>query len=66
MIAVPADFAARLRNPEQRRWLDSLPELVERYMRRWGLRLDGDTMHGYSGLVVPVRVGDRAAVLKVS
>ncbi|MBY8863217.1 aminoglycoside phosphotransferase family protein [Nocardia sp. CA2R105] len=66
MITIPATFAARLRTPEQRRWLTFLPEMVERYLRRWDLRLDGEPMHGYSGLVVPVRAADRAAVLKVS
>jgi streptomycin 6-kinase len=67
MIAIPGAFAARLRTPEQQRWLAALPELVKRYMRRWSLRLDGAPMHGYCGLVVPVRaVTDAAAVLKVT
>ncbi|WP_084526447.1 aminoglycoside phosphotransferase family protein [Nocardia vaccinii] len=66
MITVPATFAARFRTPEQRRWLADLPELIERYLRRWELRLDGEPMHGYSGLVAPVLSAGRAAVLKVS
>ena len=67
MISVPGAFAARFRTPEQRRWLAALPELVEQYVRRWMLRLDGAPMHGYSGLVVPVRVANGGtAVLKLS
>lgn len=44
-------------------WLAELPGIVEDLLAQWGLRRDGDVLHGQVGVVVPV-VGD--AVLKVS
>jgi streptomycin 6-kinase len=69
LITVPEDFAADTVGREGeagRRWIDGLPELVEALCERWALVVDGAVMHGYLGLVVPVRSGDEPAVLKVS
>lgn len=49
-----------------RRWIENLPLLVERYLARWDLVVDGDPMHGYHSLAVPVRRGDQPFVLKVT
>lgn len=48
------------------RWLRALPDLVEDLLRRWRLQLDGPAMHGYVGLVLPVRREEEDLVLKVS
>ncbi|MCB8942417.1 MAG: hypothetical protein H6658_01450 [Ardenticatenaceae bacterium] len=69
MIVVPQTFAADTvaREGENGRfWIRSLPHLVESLCVQWGLVIDGVPMHGYFGLVVPVRRGDKLCVLKVS
>ena len=53
------------RGPDWAAWVESLPGQVDDLMDEWGLEPDGIPMHGFVGLVVPVR-GDRPAVLKVS
>ncbi|PXX61519.1 streptomycin 6-kinase [Nocardia tenerifensis] len=67
---VPEFFATRLADQEgapARAWLDRLPDLVAEYADRWGLSLDGPSMHGYGGLVLPVRRADGvSAVLKLN
>ncbi|MFG1961385.1 aminoglycoside phosphotransferase family protein [Nonomuraea sp. NPDC049028] len=47
-----------------RSWSAGLPALAERYLKRWGLRLDGAPAHGVVSLVLPVVRGDgtRAAL----
>ncbi|WP_433662078.1 aminoglycoside phosphotransferase family protein [Nocardia sp. CA-128927] len=70
MTVVPEFFATRLANQEgapARAWLDRLPDLAARYVDRWRLTFDGPPMHGYGGLVLPVRRADgTAAVLKLN
>lgn len=69
MIRVPEAFArdtiAR-EGEEGRAWIATLPALVEAQCSAWGLVLDGDVpMHGYLGIVVPVKRGDELCVLKI-
>ncbi|WP_084654747.1 aminoglycoside phosphotransferase family protein [Nocardia altamirensis] len=70
MTLVPEFFATRLAKQEgapARAWLDRLPDLVADYRDRWQLTVDGPSMHGYGGLVLPVRRADgSAAVLKLA
>lgn len=70
MIAVPAglmDTIGTLAGEPGRRWIASLPGLVEVLCADWGLTVDGAPMHGFVALVVPVlRGGDERCVLKVS
>lgn len=48
------------------RWLDSLPGLVDSWCDRWSLRREpGPALYGTNALVVPVRRGGRACVLKL-
>jgi streptomycin 6-kinase len=48
-------------------WVDRLPDLVRELLEEWELETDGLMMHGFVGLVVPVRTSPGAqAVLKVS
>jgi streptomycin 6-kinase len=54
------------RSPEWAAWVDSLPGVVDDLVEQWGLEPDGIPMHGFVGLVVPVRAERRPAVLKVS
>jgi streptomycin 6-kinase len=68
-ILIPADFAAGIANEggePGRAWLQRLPALVAELCARWDLTIEGAPMHGYLGLVVPVRRGDEPAALKVS
>jgi len=48
-------------------FLEALPELAESFLDRWGLRLDGPSMHGMCALVLPVVRADDGlrAVLKL-
>ncbi|MFI6789618.1 aminoglycoside phosphotransferase family protein [Nonomuraea sp. NPDC050383] len=70
MIAVPESFRAWGRWQREgeagRQWLAALPDIVSEHCARWGLRVDGDPMHGDNGLAVPVSRGDEPLVLKVS
>ena len=49
-----------------RQWIDRLPRIVADLCQQWQLAIDGAPMHGYLGVVVPVRRGGEACVLKVS
>lgn len=69
MIVVPEAFAVSTIEREGeagRRWLADLPRLVATLCQRWGLTLAGTPMHGYLGVVVPVRRDAEDCVLKVS
>jgi streptomycin 6-kinase len=69
MITVPESFREMPRwwhDHAGREWLDTLPELVTSQCRRWGLRVDGDPLHGTNALVVPVRCGAEPFVLRLS
>jgi streptomycin 6-kinase len=47
-------------------WLDALPALAARYLRRWRLAPAGEPMHGATAVVLPVRgPGGTGAVLKL-
>ena len=63
--AFAADTVAR-EGVNGRSWIDALPSLVESLCAKWGLVVDGVSMHGYFGLVVPVRRRNELCVLKVS
>ena len=50
-----------------RRWLGSVAGIIEEAAGRWHLDVDnGELMHGWFAVVVPVHRGDEACVLKVS
>jgi streptomycin 6-kinase len=69
MIVVPEDFATATVAREGAAgsaWVAALPDLVQSLCERWDLAVDGAPMHGYLGLIVPVRRGDEPCVLKVS
>jgi len=69
MITVPEAFATDTITREGdagRAWIDTLPQLVETLCEQWNLVVDGSTLHGYLGLVIPVRQGDELCMLKVS
>jgi streptomycin 6-kinase len=69
MIVVPEAFVASTIAREGdagRAWLAELPGRVEALREHWRLVVDGAPMHGYLGLIVPVRRGDEACVLKIS
>lgn len=61
MIEVPPELAAHHRKyaddsgPE---WTAALPGVAEHFLDRWGLTLDGSSMHGIVSLVLPVRQAD--------
>ena len=69
MIVVPERFVkdtVEREGENGRSWINNIPSLVESLCVKWGLAVDGALMHGYFGLVVPVKWGDEACVLKVS
>jgi streptomycin 6-kinase len=69
MIVVPEAFAVDTiarEGANGRTWINSLPQLIESLCQKWHLVVDGAPMHGYFGLVVPVRRGEAACALKVS
>lgn len=69
MLLIPEEFvrATVTRAGEAGlQWIDRLPGLVAALCQQWGLVIAGEPMHGYLGLVVPVRRADELCVLKVS
>lgn len=69
MVTVPERFAADTVTREGtagQAWLDQLPKLIGTLCRQWRLEIDGSAMHGYLGLVIPVRRDENACVLKVT
>ncbi|WP_133888879.1 aminoglycoside phosphotransferase family protein [Streptomyces sp. BK208] len=69
MIVVPERLAAsqaKYNGEAGRAFVAGLPALAEDFLRRWDLRLDGPSMHGWAALVLPVVRGDGTeAVLKL-
>ncbi|MFC9061069.1 aminoglycoside phosphotransferase family protein [Streptomyces sp. NPDC057074] len=69
MIDVPDGLAAaqaKYNGEAGRAFIDGLPELAVSFLRRWELRLDGPSMHGWAALVLPVVRRDGVpAVLKL-
>lgn len=69
MFVVPEAFAVATLAREGeagRQWLAELPRMVDELCQRWGLVIDGAPMHGYLGVVVPVRRDAELCVVKVS
>lgn len=69
VIEVPDAFAGATVHREGeagRVWLKALPSIVDDLLERWSCRPDGPVTHGFVGIVLPVRHGDRPAVIKVS
>ncbi|NMO03134.1 aminoglycoside resistance protein [Gordonia sp. TBRC 11910] len=64
---IPVDLQSQRKlGPDWAAWLDRLPRLCAELLAQWGLRIDGDPMHGFASIVLPVRTDDKsAAVLKV-
>jgi streptomycin 6-kinase len=65
---IPRDLAApRPWEPDWARWIDALPRVVRDVVDEWELTYDGQPMHGYCSLVLPVRMADgRPAAAKFS
>jgi streptomycin 6-kinase len=69
MISIPQAFATATitrAGDVGREWIDALPGMIEELCRRWNVTVDGPVMHGYLGLVIPVRRAEERYVLKVS
>lgn len=69
-ISVPEELAATLEmffDEKGVAFAAALPDLATAFLNRWGLRLDGPTMHGMCALVLPVvrTADDTPAVLKL-
>ncbi len=55
------------RSPAWAAWVDSLPGTAADLVEEWSLEPDGIPMHGFVGLVLPVRTDEgRTAMLKIS
>ena len=67
MVTVPSGLESqRALGPEWAAWLDRLPGLAESVLSDWELVVDGESMHGFCSLVLPVRTPSGAnAVLKL-
>ncbi len=65
---IPAELdAQRQLGPDWGAWLDRLPRRREELVEEWGLRQDGEPLHGFCSLVLPVRGPDGVpAALKVT
>ena len=69
MITVPTAFAAAAitRNGlAGRQWVAKLPAVVEALCTQWQVCIDGDVMHGYLSLAIPVRRSGEVCVLKIA
>ena len=67
MIEVPASFRSMPRwRDEHSGWLDELPAIVEKQLRRWDLDIDGSLWHGSNALVVSTRRGSQRFALRLA
>lgn len=64
-IMVPTSLAWLQAERDGRRWLESVPDLVDRCVRRWNLELGSPYDDSHVSLVLPARTVDRPAVLKL-
>lgn len=68
-MRVPPRFTERLieaLGEPARRWSERLPALAGRMLDRWSLRPDGEALHGFTALALPVRRADGTpAMLKL-
>ena len=65
-VALPPGVVAfAARGPAWAAFVDGLPGVVRELTEQWGLTIDGEPTHGFCSLVVPVRRGGEAAVLKL-
>jgi streptomycin 6-kinase len=62
----PGVLAFAERGPDWAAYVDRLPRLVREATEEWGLVVDGEPTHGFGSLVLPVRRGEEAAVLKLA
>ena len=66
MITVPAGFGEGLGEGAPA-WVEKLPRLATKACSRWQLTPDGELMHGFCAVVLPVRRADgHPAVLKLT
>ena len=62
-----AVLAMAARGAEWLAWVDALPRVTRSYLEAWELHPDGEPMHGFCSIVLPVRApGGAPAVLKIS
>lgn len=61
----PAFLAYADRGDDWARWVQAVPRLVRDLLDEWDLTPDGEPMHGYTALVVPVAADAGPSVLKV-
>ncbi|MCB0162204.1 MAG: hypothetical protein KDD83_28900, partial [Caldilineaceae bacterium] len=69
MLRVPSAFARDTIAREGdagRAWVEALPATFAALCDQWNLTVDGPPLHGYVGLVLPVRRGTEACVLKLT
>ena len=66
MILPDGVLAFAERGPDWATFVERLPKLAAGLLEEWQLTVDGNAMHGYCALVLPVRTaGGRPAVLKI-
>lgn len=67
-VRIPPELAGRRDlGPRWSAWLDALPRLVAGLADEWGLRLEGESWHGFCSLVLPVTTGSGTpAALKIA
>ncbi|WP_424184380.1 aminoglycoside phosphotransferase family protein [Actinokineospora sp. G85] len=62
-LIVPPALVHRFTAAHEREWVACLPERVESVLRRWDLTPDGDPLHGWCALVLPVRTAAGAPAM---
>ena len=62
----PTFLAIADRDDQWAAWVGDVPRIVRDLLDDWDLAVDGEPMHGWTSLVLPVRTEGRAAVLKVA
>jgi streptomycin 6-kinase len=69
LIEVPEEFEhrrIRALGDAGEAWIRTLPSKVVELENLWGFRIDGEAMHGDTGLVFPVVRDDERLILKIS
>jgi len=66
VLLPPGVLAFAERGEDWAAFVDRLPRVFGEVCEEWGLVVDGEPTHGFGSLVVPVRRGEEAAVLKLA
>jgi streptomycin 6-kinase len=68
-MEIPEKFKAGVRaerGSDGEVWLNELNSVINSFCQTWNLQIDGEIMHGYVAVVIPVKRREALCALKIS